>query len=979
MTEATAAGATADLNPRQSEASNNLNGQLLVLAGPGTGKTRVVTYRYLNLLSQPGVGTDSILVLTFTEKAAQEMHDRIAVLCKTGYSELNVSTFHSFAYRFLREEGRRLPIPRTFRIAQEVERWRTMCAVLTRLRPDDLYRLPRPLDVAPDLLKLIERAKQEMAGPEDYRRIAADMAHQNHLGAELQVEVARVYAAHQEQLMGAGLLDYDDTIYWAVRLLEQDPETLARWRQRVSHIMVDEFQDTNFSQLRLVELLAGEDGNIAVVGDDDQSIYKFRGASVANLRRFRKTYPGLSIVRLEENYRSTRQILMPAFRLVGHNPERVRKDVFSEREGPPARLYLAPDRDHEVAWCVERIVELLDVDGAHGAHEEMPAGEIAVLVRTNAQLRPFARALQRAGIPYQLLGGRGFLDQPEIKDLRALLQLVVDPSDTNAGARVLAMPGCGVPGTEILRLTAAARRDEVTLEDAFAAARHAAARDDGGEEHANEGNPLVGRQGDPGAWERATRLLTLVGDLRTESLRGSAEEVVFSALERTRYVDLLDYPHEIQRIQAGANIQKFTEVCASFCENDGGDGTLAAFVEYLEAVEASHSEETIAPLDFGADAIHLMTVHRSKGLEFGAVFLPGLVEDRFPSRNRGEALPLPQELIAEEVGNRDPSVAEERRLAFVALTRAKRHLFLSAAERYEGTKRWKPSRFLAEMGFLPAPDGTVVEALAPEPAPEVDPPAPAPAAQAALPMGGHPDVPELSVSYSQLDLYQRCPRAYQYRYVYRLPTRPSPEQEFGIAVHAALREILEGARAGQPPEDEAVAVFDRIFAGQRFSDPVNADLWLERGRGFIRALHRRGRLDGRALHLEPERPFTLNLPGFRVQGRVDRIDRTREGFRLIDYKTGETKEDWQLERDLQLGLYAIAAERVFRLKPVTMAICYLDDATEIEVLKTTSQLDTDRELAGELAGGIMAADFTPAPAPWKCAHCDFRLVCDAAL
>jgi DNA helicase-2/ATP-dependent DNA helicase PcrA len=243
----------------------------------------------------------------------------------------------------------------------------------------------------------------------------------------------------------------------------------------------------------------------------------------------------------------------------------------------------------------------------------------------------------------------------------------------------------------------------------------------------------------------------------------------------------------------------------------------------------------------------------------------------------------------------------------------------------------------------------------------------------------HPEVQELSVSYSALDLYQRCPRAYQYRYVYRLPTRPSPEQQFGVAVHNALSEILGGATAGPLALADAVAVFDRIFTAERFCDPVNADLWQARGRDFITALHGKGRLDGRGLHLAPEQTFTLSLPGFRVQGRVDRIDRTPKGFRLIDYKTGEVKQEWQLERDLQLGLYAIAAEQVFGLKPVTLAICYLEDATEMEVLKTTSQLQADRELATDLAAGIIAGDFTPSPSAWKCRHCDYRLVCDAAL
>jgi len=338
----------AALNPQQQEACDHLAGQLMVLAGPGTGKTRVITHRFLNLLSA-GVSTDNIAVFTFTVKAAAEMEARISALCQTGFQELYVSTFHAFALRFLQQEGHRLPIPRPFRIAADVERWQLMCRVLERLRPDQLYRLPRPRDVAPDLLKLLERAKQEMAGPDDYHRIAADMVGERRLGADVQVQVAAVYAAYQDELTQAGLMDFDDTIYWSVRLLERDPDVLARWRARLTHVMVDEFQDTNFSQLRLVEMLAGENGNIAVVGDDDQSIYKFRGASVANLRRFRQVYPGLRIVRLETNYRSTRPIIAAANRLVGQNQERVQKEVVSDRDGGPARLYLAPDAAHEVA------------------------------------------------------------------------------------------------------------------------------------------------------------------------------------------------------------------------------------------------------------------------------------------------------------------------------------------------------------------------------------------------------------------------------------------------------------------------------------------------------------------------------------------------------------------------------------------------------------------------------------------------------
>jgi DNA helicase-2/ATP-dependent DNA helicase PcrA len=418
----------------------------------------------------------------------------------------------------------------------------------------------------------------------------------------------------------------------------------------------------------------------------------------------------------------------------------------------------------------------------------------------------------------------------------------------------------------------------------------------------------------------------------------------------------------------------------AFCENDasGEQSLVPHLVAHLAAVDESAAEQAIAPIDAGDDAVQLMTVHQAKGLEFTAVFCPGLVEDRFPMRTQPERLSLPLELIQEEAPSRDPRLAEERRLAFVALTRARRHLFLSAAERYEGGKRWKPSRFLVEMGFLPGPTGTVVAAPAPEPAPNVPALPEAPAAQPELPID-HAELPELSVSYSQLDEYRRCPRAYQYHQVYRLPTRPSPEQEFGVAVHSALRQVLMLPGPGQPPLEEALTIFDAIFTAARFCDPVNADLWQERGRDFIRALHRKGRLSPQSLHMPPEQAFTLRLSGFRVRGRIDRIDRDGERYRVIDYKTGDVKPEWELERDLQLGLYAIAAATVFNLKPVDLAICYLEDGLELEVLKTTSQLDADREAAEEAAAGISAANFTPRPEPWKCRHCDFRLVCDAAL
>ena len=463
----------------------------------------------------------------------------------------------------------------------------------------------------------------------------------------------------------------------------------------------------------------------------------------------------------------------------------------------------------------------------------------------------------------------------------------MDATDTQAACRVLAMPGFELAGSTILELARVAARQEVTLEAVLRAAEL-----------------------DPVAAPIATRVLAMLEELRGLSLRQRADELVFAALEMTRYVDVLDYP-EIQRRQVGANLSKLMDLVESFCDSDptGVTSTLQALVQHLDTIEESSSEQGIAPIDAGDDAVQLMTVHKAKGLEFTAVFCPNLVEDRFPYNRQPDRLVLPPALIREEAPTRDAHIAEERRLAYVAVTRARAHVFFSWAERYEGGKHWKPSRFLADMGLLPGADGAIASPPGPEPVPSVEAePAPS-VAQSVLPMT-HPEVPELMASYSQLSEYQRCPRAYQYRYIYTLPVRPTAEQQFGIIVHEALRQLLSLPGPGQPRVETVVATYASVFDERPFCDPINADLWRERGEAFFVAMHQRGRLDPGALHGPPEQSFNLRLEGFRLRGRIDRIDRTRAGYRVIDYKTGEPRQEWELERDLQLGIYEVAAERV---------------------------------------------------------------------
>src|SRR5438874_9105910 len=849
----------AGLTDAQKTAVAHTRGPLLIVAGAGTGKTRVLVERYRRLRAQ-GVPAEQILLLTFTEKAAREVLDRVELEDELPAGERFVLTYHAFAQRFLQEEGWLCGIPKAFRIVSEVRKWELMRDVLLTQRPPHLFHAKRPYERIAELLKLVERLKQELVSPDEFVAWAGSMADVDDPTVAAQREAAFAYRDYQQRLLVEERLDFDDTIYYTVQLLLSQPSVAARQSQRFAHLMVDEFQDTNFGQSRLLELIAGPERNVCVVGDDDQSIYKFRGASVANLRRFRSVFPDAAVVRLEQNFRSRGPILRAAGRLIALDPERLAKRLETTRgEGRPVSVLTATNVIEEADAVAAYVKTAID-EGRHRPNA------IAILLRANAHLHNFARAMQRIGVAYQVSGGRGFYQQPEIKDCLAFLRATDSPDDTVGLIRLLSLPRYATDSVQAGRWARQARDDGRRFFD------------------------LLQESNDHGA-RRLTDDLRRFNGL---ALRLGVDDLFYEVMEQTHYLDLERFLGPIERLQVSANVQKLAELIAAYCD-EHPDHHLSAYLKHLNATEAAQADEEIAPLDETVNAVHLMTVHQAKGLEFGLVIIPHLVEGRFPASRRGEGLTLPNELLKEELPAAELHLAEERRRAYVALTRAREEIVCTLASRYEGVRDWRPSRFLQPIRGegvrgLAGPQLLVATAGVVEVARQVE-----------LPLNDAP--PIAALSYTQVDTYLRCPQMYQYRFVFRLPTRPKPQMQFGRILHDALKDAL-GSIDRETPLTWAMldSAYVAAWAKERFCAPEQAPSLQDLGRTYLRRAFDAGDLSQPLLL---EQPFSLRVDGLRLTGRIDRVDRHPDGsYEIIDYKTGSAKRAVELQRDLQAGVDA---------------------------------------------------------------------------
>ena len=657
----------AGLNPVQREAVVAPDGPTLVVAGAGSGKTRVLTHRIAYLVAERHVSPFAILAITFTNKAAGEMKERVETLVGPVARDMWVATFHSACARLLRREAPRLGYRSGYSIYDQGDAVRLVDLVRRELGLDP-KRFP-----ARQLHGRISALKNELVGPQEAKQSASSPPEHR---------IADVYLEYQRRLEEASALDFDDLLVLAVRVLREHPDALSRWRARFRHILVDEFQDTNLAQWELVKLLGAEHRNVVVVGDHDQAIYHFRGADVRNLMRFEEEFPEATVIVLEQNYRSTQRILEAANAVIANNAARRPKHLWTEQVGGElvVRAHLEDEHD-EAAYIVGEIRRLSEDEG-------MRFAEMAVFYRVNAQSRVIEESLVRAGIPYRVVGGTRFYDRREVRDALSYLRALVNPDDEVAWRRIVNTPKRGVGDTSVGKLSAHARTSGLTFRDAM---RDAAA--------AGVSGKALGGIRD---------LLEVMTGLEQVTTAGVAA-TIDAAVEVTGYRAELEADGSIEAIGRVENLQELCGVAAEFDEEmarGAVDPTSLAAIAARQGLDAGDPEAPTAPpegmvrveafleavslvteMDESASdsMVTLMTLHTAKGLEYPVVFVAGMEDGVFPHlRSLGD----PDEL------------EEERRLCYVGITRARERLYLCHAwsrTLFGSTDYYPPSRFLAEI------------------------------------------------------------------------------------------------------------------------------------------------------------------------------------------------------------------------------------------------------------------------------------------
>lgn len=629
------------LNPQQRAAVEHTGSPLLILAGAGSGKTRVITHRIAHLLSHYRTPPHAILAMTFTNKAAQEMQERVAgLLSYRAGAAPQISTFHAFCVRSLRRDYPAIGGRGDFVIYADDEQQRLLKGLVRTLGFDDKTFAPRKLQAR------ISAAKNRGLTAARYREQALDPTSER---------IAVVYERYQQALRQANALDFDDLLLETERLLRESAETAARYHERYQHILIDEYQDTNRPQYELMRLLAPGNPDLVVVGDEDQSIYSWRGAEIRNILDFERDYPGATVIRLEQNYRSTQNILQAAGAVVANNTERKGKVLWTEADaGASIGYYLAPEADAEARFVAETIRAALGTEPVSGS------ASIAVLYRTNAQSRPFEEALRRLNLSYKVVGGFSFYERAEVRDLLAYLRAAINPADSLAWLRVINVPPRGIGKTTVEAIERVALENNLGMQQAIERALERAA-----------GLPAR-------ALPALAEFYKLMAGLRQLALDGATPHALLeAAIERSGYVRMLE---EEATPEAEARIENIGELLNATRDATQLGESVAAFLDHAALVSDQDDYDPRA-------AVQLMSLHAAKGLEFSTVFLVGLEEGLFPHSRSFDA---------------PAQMEEERRLCYVGITRARQRLYLSHSarrRRFGGqvSEPSLPSRFLAEV------------------------------------------------------------------------------------------------------------------------------------------------------------------------------------------------------------------------------------------------------------------------------------------
>ncbi|HVA96557.1 MAG TPA: ATP-dependent DNA helicase [Candidatus Acidoferrales bacterium] len=966
------------LNEEQKQAVTHGTGPLLIIAGAGTGKTTVITKRIEHLILDKKIPASNILALTFTEKAAQEMETRIDEVLPYGYTTLWIETFHAFCDRILKQEAINIGLNPRFDLLSEAESLLFLRKHLFDFKLDYYRPLGNPMKFLQGMLTHFSRLKDDDITPEQYLNYAKkrDAQHAPLDADEVKktIELAHAFKIYEDLKAKEGVMDYSDLISNTLKLFRDRPSVLRQYQKQFQYVFVDEFQDTNYAQNEMAILLAGERQNITVVGDDDQSIYRWRGAAIANMMQFRTHFPKAEIVTLTKNYRSTQSVLDGAYQLIQNNnpdrlevKEKIDKKLTAMREIKGEQIeFIYANRGEEEAETVAKAI-LADIKKSNRSYNDY-----AILVRANDHSTPFQRALERARIPYQFLGPGHLFQQSEIKDLVAYLHVLSNFDDMSSLYRIITMPVFDLQARDVASILNFAKRSNFSLFEAM--------------EHADESSLTADGK------EKIQRITEMIKKHLEKVPKEEAGQILYHFFEDSGLLGHYLDPGSARTEKEAQNIAKFFEKLQSFAANHT-DASVFAVVDWLDlSMELGESPQA-AEIDWTRNnAVNILTVHASKGLEFPVVFVINLVSQRFPSRDRKEQIPVPTDIIRESLPEGEEGLQEERRLFYVAITRAKDKLFLTASRFYnEGKRERKISPFVIETLGEQTVQAIVKKQTAVPPGQQLSllevlnsniqnqnenkkPETPSPSSL----------VPITYISYSQLQTFETCPLHYKLRYILNLPSPPSPALSYGISVHSTLRDYFQLLLHNQKPKPETIQeLLKKNWVNQGFTSKTHETQTFEQAQTMLEKFAKQT-IQHMPLTLSVELPFNFWLDKLKVGGRIDRIDKLDDGrIEIIDYKTGRNvPTEKKVREDLQLSFYALAAAEVqdgiLGKDPadVLLTLYYLEEDKKISTTRTREDLEKAKTDILAKVAEIQTSDFTCSHSI-LCKHCEYQMLCQA--
>ena len=974
------------LNNEQKQAVEYNQGPLLIVAGAGTGKTTVITEKIKYLIQKNLARPEEILALTFTEKAASEMEERVDKAIPYGYFQMWISTFHSFANDVLKQEVHHIGLNSGFRLMTEAEtiiflRQNLFLFDLNYFRP-----LGNPNKFLASLLQHFSRIKDEDVSPEEYDKYIKNQKskiknEEDKTELEKNVELAKAYHRYQTLKEKEGLMDFSDLIYYLLKLFRTRNNLLKKYRQQFHYVLIDEFQDTNIAQYELIKLLCLPKKNpfLTVVGDDSQAIYKFRGASVSNILTFMKDYSQAKQITLLKNYRSNQLILDTAYRLIKHNdPDTleaklgISKKLIANNQSlitsnqSPITLYLSQSVEEEADYVANEILKL---------SKFYRFSDFAILTRANAHSEPFIRSFARKGIPYQFLGPGMLLKQPEVKDLIAYLKTLADLEDSTSLYRVLAMNIFSLDEKDLSFLLSFGKRTNLSLFKSMEIYLSFYEKDYYQTDFSIYKNYL------PFLKQETRKKLSLIFKMIVRHLslikKETAGQILFYFLEDSQYLPkLVNYKSEREE-KIALNISKFFNKLKAY-ESEHEDASVFAVVDYLDMSLELGVSPIVSQTDISSyNAVNLLTVHSSKGLEFPLVFLVNLTRGRFPTYEKREIIPIPQPLIKEILPEGDYHQEEERRLFYVGITRAKDKVFFTASKFYgEGKREQKLSPFVNE-----AVGEEMIKKVASLKKEE----------KQQLSIFDYKKVPERIVknkfilsnfSYSQLQSYQLCPLQYKYQYLLRVPTTPSAALSFGNTIHKTLQkfyqEFLQNKNIGAK---EILEIYQQNWIPLGYVSSSHEIRMKKEGetilKTYLEKFHKKS-----VVTIDLEKLFKIKLTNdIYLTGKIDRVDRLANNqIEIIDYKTGKKPEGKKLKKDWQLTIYALAAtdKGLYKKKldQVKLTFYYLQAMEKVSLTKTSEDLKSAKADIEKVIAQIRTNGFNPKVGRW-CDFCPYKIICEA--